>query len=879
MGYPLDLLDRLARHCLSLAVGGLLALCAGTAAAQKADPTEIDPPRQVRFVEAEYPKAAQEQRLEATVVLRLDIDAEGRVTKASVEHSAGPEFDEAARRAALGFVFEPARLRGEPVAARILYEYRFTLEPPPAEPPARQSPGAATPRARAIVELLTDSVPIVGATVLVHDAVGHTLRAQTNEQGRVVYSNLEPGTYRVEVAAPGYRPYVQEEQFAAGRETSLTYRLVPSTEAIEVLVHGEVQRDATVREISQEEFKLVPGGAGDPIRVVESLPGVARTSDGSLVIRGANPFFSGVLLDGMALPQLYHNYNIASVVPADLVDTVTLYPGNFGVQHGRYIGGLVDVTLQSPYTQCERRGKPVGRDGCAHGALDLNLIDGHLSLEAPVPRARGWSFAVSARRSWLDFLLKAVMKESGLQLEVAPRYFDGYSLVEYEDDDQKLSLRAYGSNDEIIALTDELGGVEDVTDVGRFQLEYGFERLQAVYSRKLGGDVTYESMLGLGRNRFTLYMDDFTVRERSWPFVFRHEVETPLLPRVDANVGLDFITSPYKLLVEVPPGEALTPVERYEIESTDATFGVYAELPVRPTERSAIVPGFRLDYTPSFEEATFDPRLLARYDLVKRPDRSWLRRTTVKAAAGLYHQAPPIVLRLVDDDVEVKSLRARQYSLGLEQEISAHLDWSLEGFFIDRDHLFSGRSNPDGSSAVENRGTGDTIGLESFLRFHSHDRFFGWFAYTLSRSMERTPPAEDRSPPNFDQTHHLILVASVDIGRGWRTGARFRYVTGNPFTDIVPSPFSPSLFDGGTGNYVGQYSAPNALRFPDVHELDLRVDKKWQYKHWALSTYLDVRNVYNHRIVDFYQYNYDYTERRAVQGLPILPSLGVRGEF
>jgi hypothetical protein len=90
---------------------------------------------------------------------------------------------------------------------------------------------------------------------------------------------------------------------------------------------------------------------------------------------------------------------------------------------------------------------------------------------------------------------------------------------------------------------------------------------------------------------------------------------------------------------------------------------------------------------------------------------------------------------------------------------------------------------------------------------------------------------------------------------------------------------APSLFDGQTGNSVPQYTSINGARMPDVHQLDLRVDKRWDFRHWALTLYLDVRNVYNHRIVDYYEYNWDYTRRAAVQGLPLLPNLGIKGEI
>ena len=52
----------------------------------------------------------------------------------------------------------------------------------------------------------------------------------------------------------------------------------------------------------------MPGTFGDPLRVVQNLPGVARTPFGlgALVIRGASPNDSGIYVEGHKIPLLYH---------------------------------------------------------------------------------------------------------------------------------------------------------------------------------------------------------------------------------------------------------------------------------------------------------------------------------------------------------------------------------------------------------------------------------------------------------------------------------------------------------------------------------------------------------------------------------------------
>ena len=99
-----------------------------TAVVRPAPAEELKDPELVEFVEAEYPKEALEQGIQGTVVLKLTITKEGRVKEAEVMTPAGHGFDEAAREAALKFVYKPATRDGKPFAVKIPYAYRFTIQ-------------------------------------------------------------------------------------------------------------------------------------------------------------------------------------------------------------------------------------------------------------------------------------------------------------------------------------------------------------------------------------------------------------------------------------------------------------------------------------------------------------------------------------------------------------------------------------------------------------------------------------------------------------------------------------------------------------------------------------------------------------------------------
>ncbi len=76
-----------------------------------------------------YPATLKSQGVEADVTVMVTLDATGKVTDVKIISPAPyPEFNEAARAAALAEEFEPALRDGVPVAYTLSYTYRFRIE-------------------------------------------------------------------------------------------------------------------------------------------------------------------------------------------------------------------------------------------------------------------------------------------------------------------------------------------------------------------------------------------------------------------------------------------------------------------------------------------------------------------------------------------------------------------------------------------------------------------------------------------------------------------------------------------------------------------------------------------------------------------------------
>jgi hypothetical protein len=88
-----------------------------------------------------------------------------------------------------------------------------------------------------------------------------------------------------------------------------------------------------------------------------------------------------------------------------------------------------------------------------------------------------------------------------------------------------------------------------------------------------------------------------------------------------------------------------------------------------------------------------------------------------------------------------------------------------------------------------------------------------------------------------------------------------------------------AVYDADADRYNGVQDAYSRGRMPDFFQLDLRADKRWTYRTWMLSLYLELQNATNRKNAEGVAYNYDYTQRGWTTGLPLFPSFGIRAEY
>jgi TonB family protein len=810
---------------------------------------------------AAYPKQAIDEGFRETVevAVLLDVDATGAVTRAVVEKPVGHGIDEAAVAAGQKLEFDPAVRAGKPVAVRNL-RFVYTFTPPPA---------ALTGR---VLAAASDR-PIGGATVTVRDAAGAERSVTTDAAGGWRVDGLAGGTYHVTIRATGRAVHEADEAVQLAEEVNSVDRLSPETllappvadagaDVEEVEVRGEKPpREVTKRTLEQREINRIPGTNGDAIRSLQNLPGVGRPPGlaGLLIVRGSAPQDSQYFVDGTPVPIVYHFGGLSSVVPTEMLNRLDFYPGNFSAQYGRAMGGVVDIGLIDP-----------AKDRI-HGLAEVDLLDSRLLVQGPIFDT-GWRFAVAARRSYLDVWLGPFLKAVDSSVSISPVYYD-YQAILQRDLGKRSSIRfAFFGSDDTIALLNQNTSSSEPELAGSLSTHTGFWRGQAIYKNRFSDDTEFKIVGSIGRDAISFKAGNLFFNLVDYPITSRVELSQKLGAALTMNVGLDIIDAPYTATAHLPPfpkpGQPPSgPFSAQQALTTAVSASVYepaiyAEWEATPWRGARIVPGIRLDYTKDTGAWDVDPRIVVRQDVTTSP------RTTLKGGVGLFSQPPQAQeTNAVFGTPGLTDNRAVHYDVGVEREFTRHIDASLEGFYKQLDHL--------ASQGIGSTGSGVIYGAETLIRYKPDAHFFGWLAYTLSRSLTRDAPGMPLLLSQYDETHILTVLGSYRLGRGWEFGARYRLTSGYMYT-----PETYGFYDENIGTYLSQQAYPAfGSRLPLFHSLDLRVDKTWKFGWGQIGAYLDVLNVYNNGNVDGIGYNFNSTRTSFVGDLPFLPSLGLRVEM
>ncbi|MEN9722740.1 MAG: hypothetical protein RJB38_726 [Pseudomonadota bacterium] len=719
-------------------------------------------------------------------------------------------------------------------------------------------------------------------------ALPHRLKTLTDAQGRFRFEDLPSGPITWVVNAAGFLKLEERDWIAdASDSRALTSGAQPERELFlerqsyatyETTVTGRAdQRDDSKRSLKASQVKTLPGAGGDPLKALQNLPGVNRPAPFSsqVIIQGSAPRDTRYLINGHEVPIIFHFGGLSSVVLPDALDRVDTLTAGYGAEYGRALGGLVSVWTRRPRTYR------------VHGLAFVDLINAGGFVEGPA--GEQGRFLIGARQSYIGAILGAVAKDNdAFNFTLAPTFGDLVGIYERPlSQRDEFKVVTVGSSDTLQFLLKQPVDA-DPSIRGQFNTSTRFFRIIPELQHTHSARTRSRWSVGLGRDWIKFNTSENYFKIFTWAFTLRGEVERTISDHWTAQWGVDnaYTWARVDLLLREAffDGGVGNPfgggnLREVGADSKQIRTGAYWRNEFKLSPRWTLLPSLRVEAIRSSANGVREifplGRVAARYH--------WSDSLHLRAATGRYVQAPePRELDSTFGNPSVRAPTSWHGAMGFEKDFRAGSSrgwrWSGGTFYRNFQDLVvpsSALISRNGQIVPENftnGGSGRSYGFESLLQMDLSP-WSGWLSYTLGRST-RQQPGQSEYPFQYDQTHLLTAIAAIELPKNWRLSSRFRYATGNPTTPIVGA-----SFDADHDVYFPSRGAFYSQRLQPFFQIDLRADKKWIYRKWILSAYLDIQNVTNRKNLEAIQYSYNYQQSDVVGGLPILPTLGVQAEF
>ena len=283
-----------------------------------------------------------------------------------------------------------------------------------AQQPAAAQGNAAeqTATIRGVVLDRADGSPIADVSVRLQEA---KQTVKTDDEGRFELTGVAPGRRTLYVSVVGFILVKRPVEIAPGATLELTIALSEGT--------GTYSENVTVSgERFREQEKSVPaqqtlGSAeiqnlrnlltNDPMRAIQVLPGVTTGDDfhSEFAVRGSPFGRMNFTFDGVQTSFLLHTVPLVqdggsiAMVNGDILDGITLLNGSYPQRYGNRLGAQLDFHMRE------------GSRDRSQIRVGVSGTDASIVAEGPLGRAKAGSWLVSARKSYLELLLKQINED------------------------------------------------------------------------------------------------------------------------------------------------------------------------------------------------------------------------------------------------------------------------------------------------------------------------------------------------------------------------------------------------------------------------------------------------------------------------------------
>lgn len=706
--------------------------------------------------------------------------------------------------------------------------------------------------------------PLEQATVRV---LGSDLSARTDIKGSFVISGVNPGFIRLIVTMLGYETTTSAEVQVVGNQISFIDIALDeaSTNLAEVVVRPRVrlkraESPLSIQTLSLKQIEKSAGTNRDISKLVQRLPGVGATdlNRNDLIVRGGGPSENVFYLDGIEIPVINHfatqgaSGGIVGMINPDFVREIDFYTGAFPASRGNTLSSVMEIKQRDGDADRMRVNASVGAS------------DAGLTIEGPLGSKS--TFIASARQSYLQWLFKA------MKLPVLPTYNDFQVKYKYRINAyNELSIVGIGAIDNMRLNTQlKTTGTEAQRYILGYLPEYKLWNytVGAVYKHYGEGHIdNWILSRNMLRNSSVKHQDNDIALLKLSEYEsdetenkLRYErVYTTLPFKFSFGAGLRYASYTNRSeRVAYQSGQVVS--LSYDAQIKQLAYSAFAQASDEYLDKRLKLSlglnlvGNTLNSTMSNPFPQLSPRLSASFALSGDVD--------LNANLGRYAMQPSYTsmgYRASDGTYVNKDLlryiMSNQAVFGAEYHPGEYLRFSAEGFYksysaypiseVEGVSLASKGTEYGqvGAEAVLSTGLGRAYGVEVVARLLPWNEFSATATYTLFRS-EFTDKSGVYRPSSWDAGQMINLLGSYRLGKSWYLSASWRYIGGAPYTPIDMELSTNKTAWAVTNQAYLDYTRFNTLRLPAKHQLDLRLDKEFYFKHWMLNLYVDVQNAY-----------------------------------
>lgn len=712
-----------------------------------------------------------------------------------------------------------------------------------------------------------NNAPLPFVNVIV---MGEEIGAASDLDGNFLIVGLEPGFYTLMASFIGYK-IAYSAEIQVNNVKSVFVEIPMEQQAIEfeqVTVRPsefkkKEEAPLSVQKVRLSDIEKAPGANRDISKVIQSFPGVGSTVSfrNDIIVRGGGPGESRFYLDGIEIPNLNHfatqgaSGGPVGIINPDFIESVDFYSGAFPANRGNALSGVFDFKQKSGNREQTNYRAVVGASELA------------LTLDGPLGDRSSYLFSV--RRSYLQFLFDAI------GLPFLPSFND-YQFKSETIFNQKnrlviLSLGALDQNRLNL-------GIANPTEDQQYILNYLPESDQwnymigAAYTHFRGKSFqTYVLSGNMLLNESFKYRDnddsnaankiqDYVSREIENKFRFENTWRDRGF-KVTFGGGLEYVKYNNSTYQELYLNNNLF-IKDYESDLQFFKWGLFGQIS-KPVLRDRLTLSFGLrtdgnNYSRSMAKLPeqLSPRFAASYILT--------RNLNLNASLGRYYQLPAYTTLgyrdaggvLVNKSNNLSYIAADHLIGGIEIITGVDSRIAVEAFYKRySDYPFSltdsislasrgGDFGTIGDEEVVSTGKGRAYGMEISGRYRFLSDLTGIYAYTFVRSEFRNATG-DYIPSSWDSRHILTLTMTKPFHNNWQIGTKWRFVGGLPYTpyDLEKSALAQAW--NTQGRPFLDYARFNALRLDSFLQLDVRLDKTFNFSRWSLLVYLDIQNALN----------------------------------